>query len=83
MLKAKEKCMRNACCRSEWQDDAINQSINIKIHENNRQIIVIILHRRDLLVCRVALSMAEGEVARSTSSEAMVFIGCARGDHEA
>ena len=36
-----------------------------------------------LLVCRVALSMAEGEVARSTSSEAMVFIGCARGDPEA
>ena len=31
-------------------------------------------HRRDLLVCRVSLRMAEGEVARSTSPEAMVFV---------
>ena len=31
-------------------------------------------HRRDLPVCRASLWMAEGEVARSTSPEAMVFV---------
>ena len=33
-------------------------------------------------VSRVALSMAEGEVVRSTSPEVMAFIGCARNDLE-
>ena len=37
---------------------------------------------RHILVCRVALNMAESEVVRSTSPEAMAFIGCARGDLE-
>ena len=41
---------------------------------------LIIVHRRDLLVCRVSLRMAEGEVARSTSPEAMVFVWYEGGD---
>ena len=44
---------------------------------------LLIMHRRDLLVCKVRFRMAEGGVARGTLPEAMMFIAYGRGDPEA